>query len=135
MTRNYKPSINRILIILLFTGFCHFSLFAQGTKHKTIRKTGHIKGILKDTAAVMNFKVCKNDYGYVICSETPNSNNSTFGAPVKAKKYPVYEAPKSEVIILKGKPEVPKVQFPMTKPGPEIQSGAWLGVESWNGVW
>lgn len=135
MIINYKTVANSILIVLAIIGSININAAAQNTHHKIVKKTGRIKGILKDTAVVMNFKVCKSDNGYVICGETPGSNNSTFEEPVKPRNYPVYEASKSDVIMLKGKPEVPKVPFPLTKPGPETQSGAWFGINSWNGVW
>jgi len=135
MVISYKTITNSILIALTIMWCFCFNANAQSIHHKTVKKTGRIKGILKDTVVVMNFKVCKSDNGYMICGETPGSNNSTFEEPVKPKKEPLYEPSKSDVIMLKGLPAVPKVPFPMTTPGPEIQSGAWFGINSWNGVW
>ncbi len=135
MNINYKTVANSILIALTIMGCFCFNTNAQNIHHKTLKKTGRIKCILKDTAVVMNFKVCKGDNGYMICGETPSSNNSTFAEPVRPKKDPPYETSKTDVITLKGVPAVPKVPFPLTIPGPETQSGAWFGVNSWNGVW
>jgi hypothetical protein len=104
-----------------------------GGQHKTTRTFSHRKAV-KDTV-VMNFRVCKSDKGYAICGETAGTNNSTYEEPPVPKKYPVYEAAKSDVIVLKGVPDGPKVPFPMNKPGPETQSGAWFGINSWNGIW
>ena len=129
--------MGKILMALAISGFFYLNAGAQTTHNKVVKKHAKIKCILKvakDTVA-MNFKVCKSDNGYAICGENPGNNNSTFEEPVKPRKYPAYEESKSNVIELKGKPEVPKITFPMTKPGPETQSGAWFGISSWNGIW
>ena len=101
---------------------------------KIAQKSFRKKAIVKDTV-VMNFKVCKSDNGYAICGEAPGNSNSTYEEPQKPVKHPVYEEAKSDVIVLKSVPLPPKIKYPMDKPGPETQSGAWIGVCSWNGIW
>lgn len=126
--------MNKVLTALALIGFFCFNAAAQNAHHKIVKTTYRKKAIVKDTV-IMNFKVCKSDNGYAICGEAPGNNNSTYEEPQKPQKHPAYEESKSDVIILKGIPEVPKVQFPLNKPGPETQSGAWIGISSWNGIW
>ena len=126
--------MNKILLALVIIGTFYINAVAQKTNHKVPHLMSHKKAVVKDTV-IMNFRVCKSDNGHAICGEAPGNNNSTFEEPQKPEKHPVYEADRSDVITLKGKPEVPKVKFPMDKPGPETQSGTWIGVCSWNGIW
>ena len=67
---------------LVMTGFVYFSAEAQ-EKTKTIAcgkpegKVCNKKSCYK-TKYAENYAVCKGDYGYYICCESPNSTNSTF---------------------------------------------------------
>ncbi len=120
-----------IAILVAFT-FC----FNAGAKKPSAGITGiaHRKKVAKDTVA-MNFKVCKNNIGYTICGEAPTAENSTYREPAHKPEYtPDYEKSVA-AIILRGIPEIPKVKFPYDKLGPETQSGAFVGICSWNGAW
>ena len=121
-------------MILAVTILLTIHAAAQTTHKHTGKITMHKKTPVKDTV-IMNFKVCKSDNGYAICGQNPGNTNSTFEEPPKPRKHPVYEDCKANVIVLKGVPSLPKVAFPLDKPGPETQSGAFLGISSWNGLW
>ena len=125
--------MQKILIAILITGVFSFNAMAKKPSVGIIGAPHHKKAI-KDTVAV-NFKVCKNDIGYTICGEAPSSANTTFREPAHKPEYtPDYEKDIA-AIILRGIPEIPKVKFPYDKLGPETQSGAFVGICSWNGAW
>ncbi len=73
-----------ILMALTIAGLTYFSAEGQTTKKiaceapkdKVCRKTSHGVSCYK-TKFAEDFKVCKGDYGYYICCETPNLTNST----------------------------------------------------------
>lgn len=93
------------------------------------------KKAAKDTV-INNFKVCKNDAGYTICGQSRAAHNSTYALPVyKPAHHPAYEADRGVIIVLPGITEVPKVKFPYDKPGPTAESGAFIGENTWNGMW
>ena len=126
--------MSKVLIALAIAGFFYLNANAQKTHNKLTKISRHKKAVIRGTV-IYNFKVCKSDNGYAICGENPGNNNSTFEEPQKQIKHPVYEESRMDMIVLKGIAVPPKVTFPMDKPGPETQSGAWIGICSWNGIW
>ena len=125
--------MGKIIIALLITSL--FCLTAVAKKPSAgIVGISHRKKAAKDTV-VMNFRVCKNNVGYTICDQAPTSENSTYHEPAHKPEYtPDYEK-NIAAIVLRGIPEIPKVKFPCDKLGPETQSGAFVGICSWNGAW
>jgi hypothetical protein len=125
--------MGKVIIALLITGL--FCLTAVAKKPSaSIAGISHRKKAAKDTV-VMNFHVCKNNVGYTICGQAPTSGNSTYPLPAHKPEYtPDYEKDIA-AIVLRGIPEIPKVKFPYDKLGPETQSGAFVGICSWNGAW
>ena len=118
--------------ILVSTLFC----ISAGAKKPSASIAGiaHRKKAAKDTV-VMNFRVCKNNAGYTICGQSPTMEKSTYRMPAHKPEYtPDYEK-EVAAIILRGIPEIPKVKLPYEKLGPETQSGAFVGICSWNGAW
>jgi hypothetical protein len=82
-TKNMK----KILMALTMIGFTWLSADAQVTATQScgiVSKGKVCKGTTKTgahcykTAYAQNYKVCKSNYGYFICCETPNATNSTF---------------------------------------------------------
>ncbi len=93
------------------------------------------KKAAKDTV-VWNFKVCKNDIGYTVCGQPVAEHNTTYPLPPHGPEYqPDYEKDRATPIVLRGIPAVPKVKFPYDQESPETQSGEWVGICSWNGLW
>ena len=121
--------MKRILTIVVGSLLC----LSAGAK-KPMSISTHRKAA-KDTVA-MNFKVCKNDIGYTICGQAPSAQNTTYALPVyKTVQHPAYEPDRGVIIVLPGITDVPKVKYPYNQPGPTAESGAFIGVNSWNGAW
>jgi len=75
--------MKKILIALAIAGFTYSSAEAQvpkiaceAPKGKVCRKTDGKISCYK-TKYAEDFKVCKGEYGYYVCCETPNMTNST----------------------------------------------------------
>ena len=91
--------MKKILMALALAGFACFSAEGQTNKVACGAPEGKVcnKKICYKTTFAENYAVCKGDYGYYICCETPNNTNSTFPAlPVaglnlyKANNEPAY---------------------------------------------
>jgi len=117
--------MKKILMIIVGSFFCLSAIAKKPLSIATHRK------VVKD---IMNFKVCKNDAGYTICGQVPSAQNSTYALPVYRPAYnPAYEPDRGVIIVLPGIMEIPKVKFPYDQPGPTAESGAFIGINSWNG--
>jgi hypothetical protein len=76
--------MNKILIALAITGFTCLSAQAQenrtlicpAPKGQVCHRSGHGTSCYK-TKYAEDFKICKGDYGYYVCCETPGLYNST----------------------------------------------------------
>jgi hypothetical protein len=76
--------MKKILIALAIAGFTYISAEAQtaplipcaAPKGKVCKRSGNGVSCYK-TPYAEDFKVCKGDYGYFVCCETPNATNST----------------------------------------------------------
>ena len=121
-------------MMLAIVGSCFLGATAKKPAVSIAKTAGHKKATKEEP--VQNFKVCKNDIGYTVCGQTPAFQNSTYREPVyRAKHAPDYETDAGVVIVLQGIMEIPKVIFPYNQPGPTAESGAFTGVNSWNGAW
>jgi len=88
--------MKKILIALAITGISFSGAEAQtstvttcGVKHDKICRVSHDKKSKScyKTDYAENFKVCKGDYGYFICCQTPDYTNSTHPKlPVAAER-------------------------------------------------
>jgi len=76
--------MKKILMALIVTGLTYFSAEAQTDGKKNCEmvqsQVCHRGGDCYKTKYAENFKVCKNNFGYFICCETPNYTNSTHPA-------------------------------------------------------
>lgn len=76
--------MKNLIMALTLVGFTYFGAEAQtkeavacgAPKNKVCKKSGG-KVACYDTKYANDYKVCKGDYGYFICCETPNFTNST----------------------------------------------------------
>src|SRR5438046_1468756 len=87
--------MKKIITALAIAGLVYSGVNAQttqinacGVKHDKVcrRVPGKKTASCYKTQFAENFKVCKGDFGYYICCETPNYYNSTHPAVVAAKK-------------------------------------------------
>lgn len=75
--------MKKILIALVMTGFAYCGAEAQTIQVACERSQNKVCRMSKNgvscyqTKYAENFPVCKGDYGYFICCETPNNTNST----------------------------------------------------------
>ncbi|MFI5196859.1 MAG: hypothetical protein ACHQD8_07195 [Chitinophagales bacterium] len=97
--------MKKILIALALAGFACFSADAQTNKVACGAPEGKVcnKKACYKTKFAENYAVCKSDYGYFVCCETPNATNSTFPAlpvaglnPYKANNEPAYVSPDTD---------------------------------------
>jgi len=73
--------MKKILIALAIAGFTCSGAQAQVSKASCEAPKAmvcHKSGSCYKTKYAEDYKVCRNDYGYFICCETPNAYNSTF---------------------------------------------------------
>ena len=91
--------MKKILMALMMIGIANFSAEAQTKKVTCGKPEGKVcnKKSCYKTKFAENYSICKGDYGYYVCCETPNATNSTFPAlpiarinPYKATNEPDY---------------------------------------------
>jgi len=69
--------MKKILMALVIAGLAYSSAEAQATKQ--VCRMSSKKGIsCYKTKYAQNFPICKTDYGYAVCGETPDFKNSTY---------------------------------------------------------
>src|ERR1019366_9618390 len=92
--------MKKTIAALIIAGLAYFSANGQTPQincEKKQNKVCRASANKKETSCyktqyAANFKVCKNQYGYFICCETPGNNNTTYS------KYPAEANTKVEVV-------------------------------------
>ena len=91
--------MKKILAALTIAGFAYFNANAQqsqtnacGVKQNKVCRVSANKKMTScyKTKYAESFQVCKNEYGYYICCQTPGDNNSTYS------RYPAIAGTKLE---------------------------------------